>query len=378
MNNLEKFNWIFNLVIGAFVFGCTANGQTDKKLTSPPSMPVTRVVTKDTLLHQDYVADVQASKHVEMRARVTGYLENILVDEGQMVKKGQPLFRINPTEYKAEVDKAKANLNSAIAEAKGFEVEVEQVKLLVNKKVISASELKMAQSKLGAAKARIEEARSAYNNAATRLTYTYIRAPFAGVIDRIPLKVGSLIDEGTLLTTISDLENVFVYFKISEKEYLNYVKSKDKGNSSSNIVELILADGSTYPLKGKIETMDGIFESNTGSIAFRAKFPNRKQLLKHHSSGMVRLTSEVDDALIIPQKAAIEIQDRNFVYVVDKNNRVKIRSFKPKNRLSHFYIVESGLQAGEQVVYEGVQDLKDGTVIKPVQVPMDSIFAAAY
>ncbi|QMU31599.1 efflux RND transporter periplasmic adaptor subunit [Adhaeribacter radiodurans] len=357
--------------------GCTAQGEVEKKNPEVPTLPVTQAITKDTVLHHDYVADIQAQRHVEIRGRVKGFLDNIYVDEGQQVKKGQPLFRISSEEYKAELARTKANLNSAIAAAKGAQLEVDRVKTLVDKRVVTKSELEVAQAKLNAAKAGIEEAKSAQANAATKLSYTFIKAPFTGIIDRIPLKVGSLVDEGALLTTLSDLGSVYVYFNVSEKEYLNYIKAQQQGTSTrSEVVDLVLADGLPYPQKGKIETVEGVFEANTGAIAFRAKFPNPKQLLKHGSTGRVRLTNEVEEALLIPQKAAFEIQDQNFVYVVDQNNTLKIKNFKPRARLSHFYIVESGLQPGDKVVYEGVQELRDGLAIKPVYIPMDSLLSA--
>ncbi|WP_245842877.1 efflux RND transporter periplasmic adaptor subunit [Pontibacter ummariensis] len=328
----------------------------------------------DTVLHNDYVADVQAVKHVEIRARVEGFLERVYIDEGQEVKKGQPLFRISAEEYEAGLAKAKANLRNAIAEAMAAELEVGRVKLLVENEVVSLSELDLAKAKLKAANAKVEEARSAQSNASTRLSYTYIRAPFSGMIDRIPLKQGSYVEEGTLLTSVSDLAAAYAYFNVSEREYLALKKAQQKGQASrSNKVKLVLADGTLYPYPGTIETMEGVFDASTGSIAYRARFPNPNKLLKHHSTGKVRLFSEVNDALLVPQKATFEIQDQSFVYVVGRDNKVKIRSFRPKVRMPHFYIVEEGLQPGEKVVYEGIQDLREGTPIRPEEVPMDSL-----
>jgi membrane fusion protein, multidrug efflux system len=371
---IKKNNWINLLFMAALASGCAVKGETQNNRQAIPTIPITEVIRLDTVLHQDYVADIQAVRNIEVRARVYGFLDNIYVDEGQQVKKGQPLFRISSEEYKAELAKAKANLNSAIAEAKASELEVDRVQLLVDKKVISQSELGVAKAKLQATRARIEEARSAQDNAATKLSYTYIKAPFSGTIDRLPLKAGSLINEGALLTTLSDLETVHAYFNVSEKEYLQYLKAVQQGDDTrSKVVELILADGSPYPQKGRIETVESEFEANTGSIAFRAKFPNPNRLLKHFSTGRVRLTNDLDQALLIPQKAVVEVQDKNFVYVVDQHNKVKIKEFSPQTRLSHFYIVDSGLKPGEKVVYEGVQEIRDGMEINPSFISMDSL-----
>lgn len=365
------------LFICAFMAGCTASGNIENENKEVQLLPVTQLITRDTIIHQEYVGDIHAIQNVEIRARVQGYLEKVYVDEGREVKKGQLLFRINEAEYQAEFAKTEANLKNAIAEAKAAELEMKRVKLLVEKKVVSNTDLELAHARLDAAKAGIEEAESARSNAAIRLENTNIRAPFNGIIDRIPFKAGSLIDEGTHLTTVSNLSEVYTYFNVSENEYLNYIKNEldTAEEDQNNIVELILADGTKYKYKGKIETMEGEFETSTGTIAFRARFPNPDMILKHRSTGKIRLADEVDDALFVPQKSTFEIQDKNFVFVVDAKNKVKMRSFVPKKRLDDFYIVESGLEEGETVVYEGVQNLREGLKIEPSLFSMDSLIS---
>jgi membrane fusion protein, multidrug efflux system len=305
---------------------------------------------------------------------VQGYLEQILIDEGQDVKKGQPLFKINDEEYQAELNRARASIKSAMAEAKVAEMEVERVKLLVDKGIITKTELDLAKAKYEAINSKIDEAKSAEVNALIKLSNTYIKSPFDGIIDRIQFKIGSLINEGTLLTTISDLHAVNVYFNVSETEYLEYFKAKAiDDNRDNDVVELILADGTLYAEKGKIETLDGEFAEGTGSIAFRARFKNPDKLLKHGSTGKVRLTNTIQNALILPQKAVVEIQDKNFVYLLDENNKITLKSFIPRNRISHFYIVDSGLSPGQKIVYEGVQSVREGMTIQPSMVALDSI-----
>ncbi|CAL1519934.1 efflux RND transporter periplasmic adaptor subunit [Chitinophaga sp. MM2321] len=369
---MRQYTGILTSLIALFMAGCATKGESlnNEELKS---LPVTKLVAMDTLLHRSYVTDIQAVQNVEIRARVNGFLDKIFIDEGQEVKKGQLLFGINDAEYRAELAKAKAVLSSVVAESKSAELELERVKMLVEKKVIAASELEVATARLAAAHAKIDEARSAESNAAMRLSYTSIRAPFDGIIDRIPLKKGSLINEGTLLTTVSDTRDVYAYFNVSETEYLQYSKAVSSGDNSYNHVQLILADGSDYNYAGKIETMEGEFEENTGSIAFRARFPNPAKLLKHGASGKVRLTTDMDNAVIIPQKAVFEMQDKNYVFIVDAANNVKMRNFVPQARFSHFYIVESGLEPGERIVCEGVRNIRDGIRIAPRMVPMDSL-----
>ncbi len=339
------------------------------------NLPVTQILMRDTTLQREYVADIQAIQNVELRARVPGFLERIYVDEGQEVKKGQLLFKINDEEYKAELAKAKAYLQNTIAEAKAVELEVDRLRVLVDKNVISKTELDVALARHDAVKARIAEARSAETNATMRVSYTSIRAPFDGIIDRIPLKTGSLIEHGTLLTTASDVSNVFAYFYVSESEYLQYMKTRGNPEANSNEVQLVLADGSNYPHTGKIETMEGEFKASTGSIAFRARFPNPEKILKHRATGRISLSSTIENAVIVPQKSVFEIQDKNYVFIVDSLNQVTMQNFVPKTRFSHYYIVESGLKPGDRIVFEGIQDLQEGMQIEPQHVGLDSIIA---
>lgn len=374
-NNLH-----LTFLFGSFLFLLsltTSCSNEQKENTEWLSLPVLQLSPQDTEIQEFYVADIQAIKNVEIRNMILGFLENIYVDEGKRVAKGQILFKINDLQYRAEVAAATATLQTAVAEAKTAEIEVERVKTLVEKRVVSNVELEMAKAKLVAAQAKIEEARSVQQKANLKLSYTNITAPFEGVVDRIPLKMGSLLQEGTLLTTISDVSQVYAYFKISEKEYLQYMKRHraDSVFAGRDNIQLVLADGSMYEYKGRIETIEGEFESNTGSIAIRARFPNPNRLLKHGSTGKVAITNQLSNALLVPHKSVFEIQDKNYVYVIDKNNQVKLRSFVPKKRIKDFYIVESGLQAGDVIVYEGIQKIKEGVTIKPLPISQDSLVA---
>ncbi len=350
---------------------CTRSGESSNS-KSINEFPITQVIRKDTVLFHEYVVDIHAIRNVEIRARVQGYLDYIYVDEGQPVKAGQILFKINDEEYSAEVAKAKAAVNSAVAEEQVMQLEVERVAILVEKNVVSQIELRLAKAKVEMAKAKVEEARSHLLQASIRSAHTIIKAPFDGVVDRIPFKIGSLINEGHLLTTIFDSDFVYAYFRVSEKEYLEYVKSHPDDRRSNN-VEFIQADGNLHQHPGKVETLEGEFDTSTGTIAFRAKFPNPQHILKHGSSGKIMLSNAIDDALIVPQKATFEIQDKTFVFLVGADNKLKVKSFVPGNRLSHFYIVESGLQEGDRIIYEGIKDARDGMLITPSSVSSDSV-----
>ncbi|UFH52440.1 efflux RND transporter periplasmic adaptor subunit [Spirosoma sp. KNUC1025] len=370
MKNIIKLT---ALSISILLAGCSKS-ETKTEESEKLTVPVVQLSRQPTTLQRDYVTTLEAVKNVEIRARVSGFLEKIYVDEGQSVHQGQLLFSLNAAEYRVGLDKARAALRSAEAGAKTAEVEVGRVKLLVDKKIVSPSELELAKAKLDVARAQIEEAQSAQSTAALRLAHANIRAPFDGVINRIPFKIGSLIEEGALLTEVSDIHEVFAYFDVSEKEYLTFLKKhRDLFGKDGKAVEMMLADETPYPYKGRIETMESVFEEESGTIAFRARFPNPQKLLKHGSSGKVRLPNIVSDALLVPQKAVFEVQDKNYVYVVDASNRVKSRSFVPQARVGLNYIVRSGLQPGERVVYEGIQNIHDGDQIIPQAFSTDSL-----
>jgi len=353
------------LAAGVLLMSCKEHAQ-------PPGpaivqAPVYKVQQKSLNLERTYVADIQAVRNIELRSKVSGYLANIYVDEGQFVKTGQVLFKLADDEFKAEIARANAVCNTLKAEARIAEVEYGRVKTLVDKNIISTSELQLADSKLKAAVAKTEEAAFNLKNAQHKLSYTNICAPFDGIIDRIPLKNGSLINEGMLITTISDISSVYAYFNISENEYLEYQRSlKEDSDPKMSKARLILANGHKYEQEGKIETVVGEFEPGTGSIAFRAKFPNPGLLLKHKATGKVQLPQDAENAIVIPQKAAFEIQDNIYVFAVDATDTVRTRRFVPAGRVGDYYIVASGINEGERIIYEGIQNLKDGMKIVPL------------
>lgn len=357
-----------------YITGCTAKGNTKEK-QKDLELPVLQLGYKDTLLHRSYVATINACQNVELRAKVDGFLEQVLVDEGQLVKKGQALFRLNDAEFKVAVTEANALLASAQAEVKAAEVETSRVKTLVGKNVLSASEMDLAKARLAVAEARVAEAQAQVEKATIRYSYTMIRAPFDGIIDRLPNKRGSLIAEGTLLTTVSDIHDMHAYFNVSENEYLHYIKAGQTGNRIGQSVDLMLADGTTYKHAGKIETMESEFEPETGSIAFRASFPNPGKILKHGASGKVMLTSVVPKALMIPSRSVFEIQDKNYVFVVEKDNTVKMKNFIPETRVEDFILVRTGLSAEDRIIYEGVQNIREGNKVVPRPVSMEAVMA---
>jgi membrane fusion protein (multidrug efflux system) len=347
-----------NVVITA----CSSEKETKSK---EEKFSVTTPIVMDTVYTNEYVADIHSVQNVEMRARIKGYIEAIHVDEGKMVKAGQLLFSISNKEFKEALIRAKATLKSTIADAKAAEVDLQSSKTLVDKNIVSKTNFELAKSKLDAANAKVEEAKSDEANALLNLSFTLIKAPFDGIINRIPNKVGSLIDEGTLLTSISDNKEVFAYFNVSENEYLDYI-SKPKQNKQQ--VELVLVNGELHKQKGVVETIDGEFDKTNGNIAFRARFSNPDGILKHGSGGKVRLRNELKNVMIISQKSTFEIQEINYVFLLDKDNVVHMKSFIPKFRLPSLYVVESGLLPTDKILYEGITRAKEGDKIIPQQI----------
>lgn len=302
----------------------------------------------DTSFTQEYVAQIKSVRNIEIRCQEKGFLQNIYVDEGQAVHTGQVLFRIMPKIYEAELLKAKA-------EAKTSEIELMNAKTLVDKNIVSKNEQAMAQAKLDQARAEISLAQ-------LHLSFTEIRAPFDGTIDRIPKKLGSLVDEGDLLTSLSDNGQMFAYFNVSEPEYLNY--ETNKADRADNKVSLLLANNEPLPYKGEVETIESEFNSETGNIAFRARFPNPDKLLKNGETGKVLMTVPLKNALVIPQKATYEVQDKRYVFVVDQKGIVHSRLITIAGEIPDLYVVKTGLAATDKILLEGVQKVKENEQIR--------------
>lgn len=344
----------------AFLAMCSCN-ESKQANGNANKYPVTKPILLDTNYNSEYIAEIHSIQNIEIRTRVKGYIEVNHLDEGKNVKEGQIMFSLSSSFYREELIKAKAMVKSAIAEMRTAQLELQNKKLLFSKKIISKTELDKAEANLEALEAKLDEAKSHEATAKLHLSHTVIKAPFDGTIHRIPYKLGSLIDEGTLLTTLSNNKQVFAYFNVSEKEYLKYTQN----NISEQEVSLQLADNSIHKYKGKIQTIEGEFDRNTGTIAFRAIFPNPDFLLKHGASAKVLIKNELKNALIIPQKASFEIQDKFYVYVVDNNNKIVSRNIHVGKRLPHLFVIESGLSTRDRILFEGIQNVKEGDIIIP-------------
>lgn len=357
--------WLLALTLG--LFGCTVNS-TENKIESKKKVPVTNLVIMDTIIFKEYIADIQAIKNVEIRSRLTGFLEKIYVDEGVSVQAGQVLFKLNDEEYKADYAKADAALKIAISEAKKVELEKERTKSLVEKNIVSSTEQELINIQHKAALSKIEEAKAVKKQMQTKLSQTLVRAPFSGKINRLELKEGSLLEEGSLLTNLSDLNEVNVYFDISEAEYLDLAKESINGKEVfKKEVKLFLANGVEYPSHGEARIVESEFDRGTGSISLRANFPNPQGLLKHGSSGKIAVPVTTGPNKFVHQKSVLEIQDKKFVYVVKNDSSVEMKSFVAGQRIGHYYLVEDGLEGDEIIVFEGVQGLRNGMKVETIK-----------
>ncbi|MCB0455221.1 MAG: efflux RND transporter periplasmic adaptor subunit [Aequorivita sp.] len=357
------------VLVSILVASCTSGGKDETK--TPEKFKVINPLVKDTVYTNEYVAEINAFQNVEIRARVNGFIENIHVDEGQTVYKEQLLFTISSKEYLQNLQKSKAILQNAVAELKSAEIELENTKKLLEKNIVSDTELEMMKAKVDAMKAKVAEAQSDEEQAKLNLSFAQIKAPFDGIINRIPNKVGSLVDEGTLLTTISNNKEVFAYFNVSEKDYLNYAVSSEQGKSKE--VSLMLANNTLYSHKGIIETTESEFDKNTGTIAFRAKFPNPKNILRHGATGKILVTNTLKNAMLIPQKSTFDRQENLCVFIVDSLGTVQARKITPLLRLPHLFAVGSGLSPQDKILYEGVQLVKEGDKISTETVSFSQV-----
>ncbi len=322
-------------------------------------------VVEDVAYSSKYVAQIQSVGYVEIRSKIRGYIEKIYVDEGQPVKQGQLLFALSFTVFEKELQKANAAYKSAVADLKVAEVELANVTVLVEKNIVSKSELHVIQAKVDALKADVEEAVANQEQVALHLSFSQIKAPYGGFINRIPKKVGSLIAEGDMLTSLSDNREVFAYFHLSEIDYLNYLAA---GEQETNVVSFELANHVLYGHEGRIEMIESELDDATGNIALRARFPNPDGLLKQGANGKVIVNKTLKNALVIPQKSTFEIQDKLYVYVVNQENVLEQRNIVYKMRLPNFYVVESGLSKDEQILLEGVENVRNGDKVHPIHV----------
>ena len=348
------------LALMAYALFIAACNNHKKEKEESTTFEVTSPLLVDTSLNREYVCQIRSANHIELRSQEKGYLEKIYVDEGQFVRKGQLMFQIMPLVYQAEMQKAEAEKNFA-------EIEYANTKSLADSNIVSPNELALAKAKLDKAKAELSLAK-------VHLGFTEIRAPFDGIMDRFYSRLGSLIDEGELLTTLSDNSKMWVYFNVPEVEYLSFFKNSKSG--SPKTVHLQTADKAMFDHSGIVETIEADFNNETGNIAFRASFPNPKGLLRHGETGNILMPIALTQALLIPQKATFEILDKKYVFVVDEKNVVHSRQITIGEELPHLYVVTEGLKANERILLDGLRKVKNNDEIKVTMVAPEKAMSA--
>ena len=309
---------------------------------------VTNPLITDTLTTREYVCQIRAIQHIELRSLERGYLQKIFVDEGQYVTQGQMMFQLMPMLYNAEVQKAQAEANFA-------EIEYQNTKALADSNVVSKNELAMAKAKYDKAKANLALAQA-------HLSFTEIRAPFSGIMDHFYVRQGSLLDEGDLLTILSDNSKMWVYFNVPEAEYLDYKTTTRKDSIIK--VELVMANQQLFKYPGIVEAIEADFNNETGNIAFRATFPNPESLLRHGETGNILVKIPIKNALLIPQKATFEILEKRYVFVVGKDHVVRQREITIAAEMPNIYVVKNGLAEDEKIILEGIRKVKNGDKIE--------------
>jgi membrane fusion protein, multidrug efflux system len=344
--------------------------------------PVITITPRTTTLYDEFPATIQGQQNIEIRPKIDGYIEAIYVDEGATVRKGQPLFRISAPQYEQEVRTAQANIKIAQADVNAAQMQVNKVRPLVEKDIISKYELQTAQFTLQAKQAALAQAQATLANARTNLGYTNITSPANGVVGTLPLKIGSLVSSSTAepLTTVSNIGNIYAYFSINEKQALEFSATTKGATAEARLatlppVTLILANGTEFPQKGRVETASGLINTETGSISVRATFPNPGNIVRSGSSAIVRIPRTMDSALLVPQKATYELQGKRFVYVVESTGTVRSAEIEVAGSANgQFFVVQEGLQSGDKIVLEGVATLREGAPIKERGINTDSVY----
>jgi membrane fusion protein (multidrug efflux system) len=363
------------LLTALFISSCSK-----KKAAPPQEQPkdytVMTLFPQNVTIHREFPATIEGQQVIEIRPMISGYLQEIDVNEGDHVKKGQLLFRIRNPMYEQQVITAKASINRAQADVNTSEIEIEKIRPLVEKQIVSDYRLKSAQLDLESKKAALQQAQAELANAEANLAYTNIRSPMAGIIGTIPYKAGALVSSTSMqaLTFLSNIDTVIAYFSWNEKQLLDFL-SASPGESLDQKIKnippatLILANSAEYPEKGRVVMASGLISTETGSATFKAIFPNKEGLIRSGSSATIRIPEEKDSVLIIPQSATYELQDKYFAYKVDSSNKVASVSFNPiPSDDGQSFLVTHGLKPGDRVVLEGINTLRNGVMINPKEV----------
>ena len=355
------------LILAVIVLqSCGPEQQQQQQGATAMPYPVAQVkMQKEMKAYKSYPTSVEGINNTEIRPKISGFTER-LVDEGEKVSKGQILFRLETQSLSQDAEAAKASVKVA-------EVEVEKLKPLVEKDIVSEVQLETA-------KANLAQVKSNYQSISANIGYATIKSPIDGVVGSIPFREGNLVSptDQMPLTTVSKTEQVYAYFSFNEKDYLDFLSSAEGKTKSEKIanfpeVELILANGETYEFSGKIETISGQINPNTGTVQIRAKFPNPNDILSNGNSGRIRIPQTYENIISVPQLSTFERQGITYVYKLQENNTVKSTPIEIIDKVNQLYLLKSGLHKGDKIVVKGVSKIQNESEIQPQEVDMDSI-----
>lgn len=383
MKIFGKIRFIVLILSIILLQNCTKAAEGSNAAPPAPELPVYTVISSPATTYQEFPTALEGKNNVEIRSQVDGYLDRIYVEEGAYVRAGQPLFKIDSRAYGEQMNMANANLQVANANIQKAKVEVDRLEPLVAAKVVSDVQLRTAKANYAAAVAAASQAKASVGGARINVGFTTITAPVSGYIGRIPYKKGSLISrtDPNPLTLLSDISEIYAYFSLSELDFIGF-QNKYPGATLEEklknmpMVELVIADNSVYSEKGKMSIVDGQFDKTTGAISVRAVFPNTNGTLRTGNTGRVRMPQLMSNALIIPQESTFEIQDKTYVYVVGKDQKVTSKPITISGKTDNYYFISEGVQPGEKIVYVGLGSLKDGVSIKAKPISSDSLLKA--
>ncbi|GGH37017.1 secretion protein HlyD [Mangrovimonas yunxiaonensis] len=366
MKRLKTYSLLVFGISALAVSSCKQEAQQGPQQPQVLPFVVSEMPQKDVTSYIAYPTTIEGTISSEVRAKVSGYIQNVLVDEGQKVKKGQALFKLETQSLSQDAEAAKARVNVA-------QVEVDKLIPLVEKNIIS-------QVQLETAKANLAQAKSAYNSVVANIGYATVTSPVDGYVGAISYREGSLVSATSAkpLTTVASIDKVYAYFSMNETEYLNFLQQTEGKTRQDKInnfpkVGLLLANGQAYDQKGTIETVTGQIDANTGTVSFRATFNNPNLLLTNGNSGTIEIPKHYENSVVVPQSATFEQQGQTFVYKVDESNTAIATMVTVKDKADGLYVVGAGIKAGDLVVVKGIGKLRNRTPIQPQKVAFDSI-----
>nr|WP_199001781.1 efflux RND transporter periplasmic adaptor subunit [Flavobacterium sp. ASV13] len=373
---------MFILFISVVLFSCNEK-KAPPKQNPVQSYQVLILAPRQVTVYNDFPASVQGQNVVEIKPMVSGYLQDIYVPEGATVTKGQLLFRIKNPQYEQDIITAKGTIKIAEANVNTARMNVEKARPLVEQEIVSKYQLSSALYTLESQQAALSQAKANLANALTNQGYTYIKSPQSGTIGLIPYKIGALVSSTTAdpLTTLSNTTNIFAYFSLSEKQLLDFMNTM-KGNTTAEklnnmpMVTLVLANGNVYPEKGKLETASGGIDTSTGTATFKAIFSNKLGLIQNGASATIRIPVNLENALLVPQTAIYQMQDKSFVYQVMKGNKVMSTTVttSPTDD-GNFVVIKSGVKSGDKLLLNGL-NIADSTVVKPMFANPATIYSS--